>query len=67
MSIYVAVDMKTGCYLRSATPEETEAYLSQVVRHASFRKPVQVGNVLVDEDTGPGASYIPGRFLKGGR
>lgn len=53
-SKFVAIDPRTGLHLRAATSEETAAYLAQPVRHACFRKAVNVGDVLVDEDMGPG-------------
>lgn len=49
----VAVDPVTGLHVRNATTDEAAAYLAQPVAKA-FRKPVRVGAVLVDEDTGPG-------------
>jgi hypothetical protein len=51
---FVAVDPKTGLHLREATKAERAKYLQQPGPRA-FRKPVRVGKVLVDEDTGPGA------------
>jgi len=50
---YKAIDPRTGCHLRDATDSERENYLSQPGR-PSFRRPVTVGSVLVDEYTGPG-------------
>ena len=50
----IASDPHTGVRIRCATPAETLAYVSQPCRHPSFRKAVRVGDVLVDEDTGPG-------------
>jgi hypothetical protein len=52
----VAVDPATGLHLhlRAASESEVQAYLAQPCRHSSFRRAVRVGDVLVDEDTGPG-------------
>lgn len=50
---FMAVDPRTGAKLRAATAEEVGHYVAQPGRRA-FRKPVTVGAVLVDEDTGPG-------------
>lgn len=50
----MAIDPSTGLHVRAATTEEIAAYLVQPVRHPAFRKPVRVGDVLVDEYTGPG-------------
>jgi hypothetical protein len=52
----VAINPTTGLHLRTATEAEQAAYLSQPGIPA-FRKPVRVGNVLVDEDTGPGVWF----------
>lgn len=51
---FTAIDPVTRLALRPATEPEARAYLEQECRHPAFRKPVQVGEVLVDEDTGPG-------------
>jgi hypothetical protein len=60
--VMVAIDPRTGCHLREATPEEIAAWENQPVRpvsHPAFRftfhKAIKVGDVLVDRDTGPGA------------
>lgn len=50
----VAKDPKTGLVVRDATANERDAYLAQPCRHPSFRKMIRVGEMLVDEDTGPG-------------
>lgn len=64
---YDAICPRTGAVLRPATELEAAAYRAQVVPHPSgvwaFRRALRVGAVLVDEDTGPGASHVPGRFL----
>jgi hypothetical protein len=64
---YVAVCPRTGLHLRDATDAEAAVYRAQRIEHPSgagaFRKAVRVGEVLVDEDTGPGGSHTPGRFL----
>jgi hypothetical protein len=52
----VAIDPATGLHLRSATDEERAAYLGQGA-HPAFRRPVRVGAVLVDEDSGPGVWF----------
>lgn len=54
---YVAIDPKTGLHLRVATESERAAYLGQVCRAPSFRKPIRIGAVIVDEDTGPGVWF----------
>ena len=56
MRQFIAVDPATGCHLRPASAVEIVAYLDQVPPHglAAFRRPVRVGGILVDEDTGPG-------------
>lgn len=53
----MASDPLTGLHLRLATREETAVYLGQPVMHASFRKAVRVGDVLVDQYNGPGAWF----------
>lgn len=54
----VAIDPSTGLHLRDATDDERAAFENQTIAHPSglwaFRQPVRVGDVLVDEDTGPG-------------
>jgi len=50
----VAIDPRTGLHLREANREEIAVYLGQPVMHASFRKAVRVGAVLVDQYNGPG-------------
>lgn len=48
---YIVMCPKTGVHHdRPATEEEVAAYLAQEVRHPSFRKPVKVGEVLIDEE-----------------
>lgn len=54
MTRIVAVDPATGLQLRAASTQEAQAYLTQPCRHPSFRQARLVGDVLVDEDTGPG-------------
>lgn len=49
----VAVDPRTGLHLRPATELESAAYFGRPLL-AAWRDPVRVGEVLVDEDTGPG-------------
>lgn len=51
---FMAHSPTTGLSLREATAEERAAYLAQPARHPSFRKMIRVGDVLIDEDTGPG-------------
>lgn len=50
----VALDPTTGLHLRPATEAEQAAYMNQPCRHTAFRRPVKVGDVLIDQDTGPG-------------
>ncbi len=50
---FQAIDPQTGATIREATPAEAAAYNAQPGREA-FRKPMRVGAVLVDTDTGPG-------------
>ena len=52
----VALSPSDGRRIRCATPAETLAYVTRncTPTHPAFRKPVRVGAVLVDEDTGPG-------------
>lgn len=59
---YVAIDPRTGLHLRAATDAERDAYLAQPCRCAAFRRPIKVGDVLVDEDTGPGISHAGAGF-----
>ena len=58
-SKFVAVDPRNGVHLREATAEERAAYLAQPCRFPksprAFAVPVRVGDVLIDEDTGPGS------------
>ena len=53
-----AIDPTTGLVLRETTDVEHAAFTGQAIEHPSkawaFRKAVRVGDVLVDEDTGPG-------------
>jgi hypothetical protein len=58
MHAFVTVDSKTGRHTGKATPEQIAAYLVQPCRHPSFRRPVMVSGVLVDEYTGPGIRHI---------
>ena len=60
----VAVCPRTGRHLREATVGEVEAYDSRNAGKGPFARPVKLGEVLVDEDTGPGRSHVPGRFLR---
>lgn len=53
---HVAIDPATGLHLRAATSAEVAAFLEQDV-HPAFRKAVRVGEVLVDEDNGPGVWF----------
>ncbi len=53
MDRHVAIDPVTGLHLRDATDAERQAYEAQP-GHVAFRKPVRVGDVLVDFYTGPG-------------
>ena len=50
---------EAGVHLREATAEERAAYLAQPCRFPksprAFAVPVRVGDVLIDEDTGPGS------------
>lgn len=67
---FVQVDPNTGLHIGPATAAEIAAYLSQPTHLANlawgcFRKPILVGAVLIDEDTGPGRSHTPGRFVGG--
>ena len=54
----VRIDPKTGQHLGPASADERLAYNNQTIQHPSghwaFRKAVRVGDVLIDEDTGPG-------------
>ena len=59
-SAFVAIDPKTGSHLRPATNAEIAAYLEQPAKHPSFRKMIRVGDVLIDEYTGPGISNQSG-------
>jgi hypothetical protein len=59
---YVAVDPTTGLHIRRATDDESAAYLAQP-NASVFRRPVRVGDVLVDEDHGPGAWHGGAGFL----
>lgn len=49
---YIVYCPKTGIHLRTASEEEKRAYLAQPVRcpefPEAFRKPVKVGDVMVD-------------------
>lgn len=54
---------RTGVHLREATELESRAWRDQPARLPAFRAAVRVGDVVVDEWTGPGASHVPGRFL----
>jgi len=56
MSRLVAINPTDGTHLRAATADEQRAYLAQPA-HPSFRRPVRVGAVLVDEDAGPGVWF----------
>ena len=56
MTIYVAKDPVTGLELRDATDVERDAYLDQP-GHPSCRKPVLVGDMLINENTGPAVWY----------
>lgn len=53
MGKFVAIDPTNGLHLRAATDAERNAYLAQPGL-AAFRKSIRVGDVLIDEDTGPG-------------
>ena len=49
---YVIISAKgsdVGCELRAASDAEKAAYLAQPCRHPAFRKPVRIGDILVDE------------------
>lgn len=61
---FQAMDVKTGC-CREATSIEASAFLhfNSGVNHA-FWKSLDYQGFLIDEDTGPGGSHIPGRFIK---
>jgi len=64
--VFVAMSPKTGLHLRKATAKERAAYLRENAKRPLTRRgSVLVGKVLIDEDFGPGASHIPGRFLRG--
>lgn len=58
---YVAIDPRTGLHLREATAAERRAYEAQRIAHPSghpsFRRPIRRGDVLIDEDAGPGVWY----------
>lgn len=66
-STFIAVCPRTGIHIRPATDLEIAAYLDQPHGHPlavndpniarAFRRPQRVGDVLVDEDTGPGTWY----------
>jgi hypothetical protein len=58
---FVAVCPSTGVHLRPATAAEVAAY-DAANPPRPFDRPVRVGRVLIDEDTGPGLSHIPNRF-----
>lgn len=52
---FVAIDPATRCTIRVATAEEVAAYLAQPLARPHLpRNAVLVGEVLIDEDTGPG-------------
>jgi hypothetical protein len=59
---FVALCPRTGVHLRPATAEEEGAYRAQE-RRPPFDRPVRVGDVIIDLDSGPGLSHTPGRFL----
>lgn len=54
MTTFIAIDPKTGLHLRAATDMERDAYLAQPARGPAFRKAFRVGDILVDEYSGPG-------------
>ena len=56
---FVQIDPKTGCHLGAATPEQIAAYVAQPCRFNNpvFRRPVLVGEVLIDEYNGPGVWF----------
>lgn len=43
-----------GLHLWEAIPEEAEVYFKQECRHPAFRRPVKVGDVIIDQYNGPG-------------
>lgn len=64
---FVRIDPATGVNVGPATVEESIAYQTQptTLGLTAFRKAIRVGDYLIDEDTGPGRSHTPGRFVGG--
>ena len=57
MEKFEAINPKNGDWIREATADEIAVYMAQKVKHPCFRVPVIVGDVLIQEDRGPGIAY----------
>ena len=62
-SLFIALDPATGAHLRDATVEEIRAYYEgNRGTHRAFYKAIRLGEVLIVEYTGPGASHAGAGF-----